>query len=70
MTRTQTRTDTGEPASERSGTGSRLARGNAIPTRCPVCQGRSTLLVAVPTPSCMIAYFACDNCALVKIVQH
>ncbi|HZP78271.1 MAG TPA: hypothetical protein VFB45_19160 [Pseudolabrys sp.] len=43
---------------------------NAIPNRCPVCEGRSNLLVAVPTPTCLTAYFACESCALVKIVQH
>jgi hypothetical protein len=45
-------------------------RPGAIPSHCSVCDGRTTLLVAVPTPSCLVAYFACDNCALVRIVQR
>ncbi len=42
----------------------------AIPNQCPVCEGRASLLVAIPTPSSLVAYFTCDNCAVVKIVQR
>jgi hypothetical protein len=43
---------------------------SAIPHQCPVCNGRTTLLVAIPTPSSLVAYFACESCGLVKIVQR